>query len=420
MMRLIISLILFTCACDTQAQVNYVLNPSFEQYSKCPQYLDQLKYALHWTPIDSIRNSDTLFYQPDCVPDYCNTCSPYCDTCYILGTVSVPINVSFYQYPRTGNGMVQVTMLIDPTLSPSSIDIRDYLQGKFYKPLIAGKNYCVTFYVNLEEASGYAIDKIGAYLDDGSIDVGQDSAGCGLPHPSIIPQVYTSAIITNDTGWTMIQGLITAGGTERFITIGNFFDDAHTDTLIYCDDPGNGFSAYLIDDVSVIEIGAKPDAGPDAYVSPGSDSATIGSSEEGLPLTWFVYGSLVPIGHTGSIKVHPDTTTTYVLSMDLCDGVTFDTVTVWVAPAGVTSPRPSPGERVTLSPNPARDRLTVSNAAGNYLVIYDVVGREVFTTTIVSDKQNINIKDFSDGVYLVEFVDSLTAYRVTKRLVIAQ
>jgi len=295
--------------------------------------------------------------------------------------------------------MAQVVMYFDNSFSfPNE---RDYLQGRFSKPLTAGKDYCVTFYVSFGGTttsfpSAYAVDHIGAYLDDGSIDA--DTIGCGMPHPSIIPQVYTSSIITDDTGWTMIQGFITATGTERFITIGNFFDNAHTDIIKY----GGGFSVYLVDDVSVVETGTKPDAGPDAYVSPGSDSATIGSSEEGLPLTWFVYGSLVPIGHTGSLKVHPDTTTTYVLSMDICDGVTFDTVTVWVAPAGVKPLTPK-GEPA-IWPNPAKGQLTVSNAAGNYLVIYDVVGREVYKTTIISNKDVLNIEQLTPDVYVVQVI----------------
>jgi len=77
-------------------------------------------------------------------------------------------------------------------------------------------------------------------------------------------------------------------------------------------------------------------------------------------------------------------------------------------------------ENVEIYPNPATGNFTVEHAKGLMLTIYDVVGKEVFTTSIVSDKQNININDFSDGVYLVEFVDPLTAYRITKRLVIAQ
>jgi len=80
----------------------------------------------------------------------------------------------------------------------------------------------------------------------------------------------------------------------------------------------------------------------------------------------------------------------------------------------------TPKGEPSIWPNPAKSELNVINGAGNDFYIYDMVGREVFTTSIVSDKQNININDFISGVYMVEFVDALSGYRVTKRLVIAQ
>jgi len=137
-------------------------------------------------------------------------------------------------------------------------------------------------------------------------------------------------------------------------------------------------------------------------VSPGSDSATIGSSEEGLPLTWFVLGSAVPIGYTGSLKVHPDTTTTYVLSLDICDGGTTDTVTVFVSPAGVKPLTPK-GEPA-IWPNPAKGQLTVSNAAGNVFSICNIVGQEVYKTTIISNKDVLNIEQLTPGVYVVQII----------------
>jgi len=399
---LIFFALLLTCAClKIQAQVNYVLNPSFEQYTKCPYLLDQIKYAVHWTPIDSIGDPDRPLYQPLCTPDYCNTC----DTTHFAGgedlEVTVPADYYFYQYPRTGNGMAQVRMLIDPSGPTGLPDVRDYLQGRLYKPLTAGKDYCVTFYVNLDEFSGYAIDKIGAYLDDGSIDIGQDSAGCANPQTAYSPQIVTTTIIDDTMNWVQIRGLFTATGNESFITIGNFSDYAHTDKVLRTT---SGVTAYLIDDVSVVEIGTKPIAGPDAFVSPGSDSVTIGSNEEGLPLTWTILGSAVPIGHTGSLKVHPDTTTTYVLFLDICDVGGTDTVTVWVAPEGVKPLTPKGGP--SIWPNPAKGQVTVSNAAGNTLFIYDIVGREVYRGVAVSDKEVVNIKDLINGVYVVQVIAS--------------
>jgi len=397
---MLISLVgMFTCAFIPQikAQVNYVLNPSFEQYSKCPHFLDQIQYALHWAPIDSTGNPDSLLTQPLCAPDYCNTCA-------ISGDVSVPLSTTFFQYPRTGNGMVQIRVLLNPAGPIGLPDVRDYLQGTLYKPLTAGKNYCVTFYVNLAEISSYAIDKIGAYIDDGSIDIGQDSAGCANPQTAYTPQIYAPAIINDTMDWVQVQGLFTASGTETFITIGNFFDFSHTDKIAvdYWPDSYEGVTFYLIDDVSVVETGTSPNAGPDAYVSPGSDSATIGSSEEGLPLTWFVYGSLVPIGHTGSLKVHPDTTTTYVLSMDLCDGVTFDTVTVWVAPTKVGNVQMSQCENVKIWPNPVHNELTVINGANSDLKILNLLGQQLYEASVNSNKDVLNVGQLIPGVYVVQ------------------
>ena len=145
MRQLIISFILFTCACiSSQAQVNYVLNPSFEQYSSCPTALDQIEYANYWNGIDStwvlvILISGRFACRTTAIPVRIPASNSY---------VSVPFNTDFYQYPRTGNGMVQVRMLINTALKSGTADDRDYLQGRLYRPLTSGKNYCVTFYVN--------------------------------------------------------------------------------------------------------------------------------------------------------------------------------------------------------------------------------------------------------------------------------
>lgn len=49
-------IIIFTCAwIHTQAQVNFVVNPSFENYSKCPDDINQLINAVFWScAVDTI------------------------------------------------------------------------------------------------------------------------------------------------------------------------------------------------------------------------------------------------------------------------------------------------------------------------------------------------------------------------------
>ncbi|MFI4963561.1 MAG: hypothetical protein ACHP6H_06880, partial [Legionellales bacterium] len=365
-----IFILVLTCAfvlpMAGKAQVNYVLNPSFEQYLRCPVVLDEVGLIKFWSTIDTIHTYPSLgdtFGIPNCSPDYINTCAV---GNYMVGA---PSNSRFYQYPRTGNGMVQVTMFFDE--SYSAPDKRDYLQGRLSTHLTAGKTYCVTFYVNFEYSlsigSEYAVDHISAYLDDGSIDIDTGMNYCGQPHPSIIPQVYTTTIITDTLNWTKVQGSFVANGTEKFITIGNFFDLAHTNYLSF---PSNTrFSWYLVDDVSVIESDAAANAGPDVAITYG-DSVHIGTSDEGMPCTWYIIpaDSMRPIGYSGGIWVKPDSTTTYVEMMDLCGHVTYDTVKVTVWPAGIPlTPKGEP----TIWPNPVRDELHVDNAANSILSIYD-------------------------------------------------
>jgi len=187
-------LLQFTCAI-TIAQVNLVRNPSFEQHSQCPNAWDQIRFANYWSPID------TVSIDPICSPEYCNVCAgsnPFS---------GAPNNGYFYQYPRTGNGLVQVMMFYDESVPPPPPYYRDYLQGRLYQTLVNGKQYCVTFYTVLEESSDYAIANIGAYLDNGSID-NTDSIGCAAPQTSHIPQVENTTIIYDTMHWVKIEGYI--------------------------------------------------------------------------------------------------------------------------------------------------------------------------------------------------------------------
>jgi len=87
---------------------------------------------------------------------------------------------------------------------------------------------------------------------------------------------------------------------------------------------------------------------------------------------------------------------------------------------GVASPRPSPKERVTLLPNPARDEVTVEGAAGSEVSIYNMAGQEVYHGKILSDKQTFNIACISPGVYEVRIINSSAGLWITRKLVIAQ
>ncbi|MEI8278922.1 MAG: hypothetical protein WCG87_04105 [Bacteroidota bacterium] len=108
-MKLLLSICLLLLLClSSQAQVNLVRNPSFEQHSQCPNAYDQIRFANYWSPIDTDNS------HPICSPEYCNICGAG-----VAG--SVPNNGYFYQYPRTGDGMAQVQMFYDESISPPLI-----------------------------------------------------------------------------------------------------------------------------------------------------------------------------------------------------------------------------------------------------------------------------------------------------------
>src|SRR6202012_3141344 len=93
-------------------------------------------------------------------------------------------------------------------------DAVNYVQGRLYKPLISGKSYCVTFYVKMAQQSGYAINHICAYLDDGLIDTTKPP---GAPQTQFLPQIDESALIDDTLNWHKVEGNFVANGTERFI-----------------------------------------------------------------------------------------------------------------------------------------------------------------------------------------------------------
>jgi OmpA-OmpF porin, OOP family len=204
--------------------VNLVPNGDFESYASCPTSFGQIFQATPWdTP-----NTGTS--------DYLDACAPV-----VFPSVNVPQNEQGYQTAQSGVGYAG---LIPLSAAP---DYREYVQAPLTSPLVANASYLVKFYVSLADNSILAIDRLGAYLSVGP--VGPVPNYAALP---MTPQVESpaNAYLTNSTGWTLVSGVVVAGGGEDHIVIGNFHDDASTSSV-----PGPGLwpggAYYYIDDVSV-------------------------------------------------------------------------------------------------------------------------------------------------------------------------
>ena len=394
-------IILLCCLCSVggRGQVNLVMNPSLEIYDSCPYNWDQINFVRHWSSIDTFHS----WYNPnisDGRPDYCNSCANG------IYNVGIPINNYFMHAARTGNGMAQVQMFYDESVQPGEYK-RDYLQGRFIHSLIAGKNYCISFYVALEQASEYAINHIGAYLDDGSIDTAINTSG--YIQNQYTPQILDTSIIYDTLNWVKIEGSFTAIGNEKFITIGNFSDIFHTSYVIYDNwQLASSFSWYLVDDVSVIESDTKALAWNTDTLHKGYlDSILIGRDETIPGIRWYRDGVLIDTLHAG-IWIKDDTLGsyhTYILSQTLCGLTTYDTVLVSVELVSSGINKISPQNEILIYPNPISNELNIANApSGTSIKVYDVVGRLVYSGILNAKQESINTCAWERCAYFVELL----------------
>jgi hypothetical protein len=404
------------------AQTNLVKNPSFEDYYVCPHSFSLVSLAKNWSAIVDTSvyldtnfvyhgvNGEIVYNDANCFPQFCNICDN--DTLDPSRNATTPNNEFFHHFPRTGSGLMFVDMYENYNSETSGhFQNRAYLQGRLFRPLVAGKTYCVTYYVVLAGYSCSACNHMGVYFDDGTIDT---TIECGHPKTEYTPQVLSDSIVTDTTNWTMMQGSFTAIGTERFLTIGNFFDSAHTSCIQVGIAPGLQEADYLIDDVSVIAVDDTANAGPDAVTTPMGDSMWVGDTTGYLPCYWYVNGVLIDSNKAG-FKVLPDTTTTYVLMLNVCGNVTYDSATVYVFPTGVGAVAPM---HVLLYPNPASTSVTLEGARGCGLTLTNALGQVVYTLSEAGMKETIPLTGLAPGVYTLVAMNSVTGERVVRMVML--
>ena len=73
--------------------------------------------------------------------------------------------------------------------------------------------------------------------------------------------------------------------------------------------------------------------------------------------------------------------------------------------------------QVSISPNPASDKIKISNASGVFVnvTVYNILGDEMSIKNDVEESIEIDISEFPDGTYIVAFQNGDTV--TTKRLV---
>jgi hypothetical protein len=230
MKKILLIFTLFSFTCSAQ---NLVPNPSFEDTVQCPIGVnvttDQMTYATGWHKATAGT------------PDYFNSCN--------TGMVGVPQNFIGWEYAKSG---VAYAGLCTANKGNPGPNYREYIQTRLTDSLIAGKKYHVSFYVSLADSVGYACNNIGAYFSPTAI------SSFGTSNFSYIPQIANTPAnpLTKKNGWTIVADTFTAAGGELYITIGNFNDGAHSDTVFVGGAPigDRNTSYYYIDDISVTHV----------------------------------------------------------------------------------------------------------------------------------------------------------------------
>ena len=237
-------MLFLSCYITLRAQ-NLVKNPSFENLNTCPINSNKFNwYVNDWWGLDS--SSAEIF-----------------NSCAANGYGQLPATSYGYQYPRTGNSMVNVIFMY--TTAPN---IRGYIQATFTQPLIKDSLYCINYWVNLgHNMPGMqikAVKNVDAYINDTSLNWNN---GMNLNLVGFTPQITSPIFLTDTVNWMPVSGFYKAHGGEMHLTIGNFKDANNTPIHIINQGNGNGLISYFIDDVSVTLFNLKsPKLGNDTTV----------------------------------------------------------------------------------------------------------------------------------------------------------
>ncbi len=219
---------------------NLIPNPSFEDYDHCPEQLGNFYSDV------TLWNTPTLGST-----DYFNGCST------IMGT---PKNFNGEQEAYFGKGYAGLYLY-----APG--DYREYLQVELKESLEEGKEYEISFFVSLAERSDFAVKDFGILFSSGPIDVETRRTLSKMHLYRITENSYHfleinySEYYKDKKDWVKVSTSFTAKGTERYICIGNFRNNAKTRNLMTKRNAKQG-AYYYIDKLNLFTppTGDAPEA----------------------------------------------------------------------------------------------------------------------------------------------------------------
>ena len=208
-LNFVISVHVLGCLLLTMAMTaqNLVKNPSFELYGDCPRRLGNFNSDVQsWsTPTEGST-------------DYFNECST------IMGT---PKNFNGVQPADFGKGYAGLYLY-----APDNY--REYLQAELSEPLAKDVTYMVSFYVSLAERSDFAIKEFGVLFSKENVhfpikkELSKKLLYGQKGNSYHFLEITYSNFYDDTSDWILVHTEFVAKGYERFLTLGNFKNNART------------------------------------------------------------------------------------------------------------------------------------------------------------------------------------------------
>ena len=206
------------------SQTNLVKNGGFDTLSACPSGLSQIPQSYWEFPAGHTGSSD-LF-----------------NSCATNGSVGVPSNFRANNCPAfNGAGYAGGYGYIDGNT------YREYVCDTLISPLIAGRQYVVSFMWRLADQSNYASDDLGFYLSN-NFPAGNTSGHLGVTPTS---QNASGNFLAETASWQLYSDTLIALGGEEYITLGAF--DSVSNAVIIDSTATGTWAYYFFDSVSIFE-----------------------------------------------------------------------------------------------------------------------------------------------------------------------
>lgn len=239
--------LLFFAAQRCEAQTNLVPNGSFEEHDTCLAVLGF--YTDTDGPLGWFSASGSPDYYQGCLPNGSGN--------------GIPQSYYTYQYPQDGEYFAGLVTYQLPT------GLREYIMAQLVQPLVIGQTYYVSFYASaawngsLANPSLYAASShVGALF---TMQPRPWSIGDAWPIPGNVAHVYHPWVIADTVNWVLVSGSFVADSAYQYVMLGNHFNNALTDTVLFAQYVWLPKAYTLIDNVCV---STEPLGCPLALASP--------------------------------------------------------------------------------------------------------------------------------------------------------